>query len=269
MEAAARDAFAHAGDMEREILSRWPGAWTQLDEMRARPPAEWPQWCLLPMAATAAYLSAAAPGFPPPPIAAVHALYTWRFARSVWLFEGHLAGQLLDQVPDAVPSTAELAALPEWCVYMAGFSLEWPGAGLWAHLESDANTGRPELRLLLDPGGGLDDMTAVPVYLDRPSLTEAIADFRATALATFAAPGSHPQAGQNVRHAALDAAVAGMADRIDAYISLIAYLLRPEADITLAGRPGVTPQRPRRPARNRRVWHIGYTSRASGPEPSR
>ena len=262
METAARDAFGHAGDLEREILSRWPDAWTTLDQLRAGP-LEWPQWCLLPMGATAAYLSEAAPRFPPPPIAAVHALYTWRFARSVWLVEPHLAQRLLAQVPDAVPAVGEMARLPEWCVYIAGADPEWPGAGLWVHLESDDNTGRPELRLLLDPGGGLGDVTPVPVYLDRPTLTEALADFRATALATPGTPGG-PRTGQDVRHAALDAAAAQMADRIDAYIGLVAYLLRPEADIALAGRPGVTPVRPSRPVRERRVWHIGYADGGPG-----
>ena len=36
---------------------------------------------------------------------------------------------------------------PEWCVYIAAAHPEWPGHGLWAHLEHDVNTGRPELRL--------------------------------------------------------------------------------------------------------------------------
>lgn len=252
MDRAVREAFAHAESLEREVLRRWPGAWQVLDELRDRPGLDWPRdWCLLPMAATATWLRDAGPVFPPPPVAAVHALYLWRFSRSVWRFNRHLMARLLDQVPDAAPDAGRLSGLPEWCVYVTDAHPEWPGSGLWIHLEHDFDTGRPELRLLLDPGGGLDDMTAVPVYLDRDTVTEALADYRATAIANAARPW------QDVRGGELDASVADFADKVDAYVGIAGYLARPEADIRPVGRPGAEPVRPRRPVKGRREWMVG------------
>jgi hypothetical protein len=37
------------------------------------------------------------------PVGAVHALYLWRFARSVWLLDDGLRQRLRDQVLDALP----------------------------------------------------------------------------------------------------------------------------------------------------------------------
>jgi hypothetical protein len=89
---------------------------------------------------------------PPGPNAAMAALYAWRFSRSVYLFHPDLAGQLISKVPDDLTGVDTFAGLPQWCAYILVADPEWPGAGLWAHLEHDMNTGRPELRLLLDTG---------------------------------------------------------------------------------------------------------------------
>lgn len=252
--AVARDAHRHADALERELLARHPDVWHNMDRLRADPPGRWPRWCLVPMAASIASL--AGPGHRHgdglvPHIAQASALYAWRFARSVWVVEPALMGRLLAQVPDTL-GVDELAGLPEWCVYVAGGHPEWPGSGLWIHLEHDYGTGRPELRLMLDLGGGLDDLLPIPVYLDRPSVTEALADMRATARASLR------RAGANVRGGDLDAGVAFFADRVDAYLSVAAYLARPEADVRSADRPGVRPVRPRSPVRGRSTWLVGY-----------
>lgn len=250
LKTAARAAHNRAADLERQILRRWPLAWVHMDHVRADPPAPWPDWCLLPMAGAAAV---AGGGFPPGPVAVVSALYAWRYSRSVWLIEPGLTERLLTQIPDTV-GVGDLATLPEWCVYIAGDHPEFPGAGLWMHLEYDVNTGRPELRLLLDPTGdtALDELDPIPVYLDRPTITEALADYRATSLASL------HRSGANVRGGELDASVGNLADRVDAYLGIAAYLCRPEADIRALGAPGLRPVKPRSPVRGRSTWLVGY-----------
>ncbi|WP_432983069.1 hypothetical protein [Dactylosporangium sp. CA-233914] len=243
--AVARDAFRHADALEREVLQRFPDAWRQMDAWRQQPPVVWPQWCLLPMAASTAVAlqGRSSVGFgvaARAPVAQVAALYAWRYSRAVYLVEPGLLHRLLSTVPDAL-TLDDVVGLPSWCVYVPGGHPEFPGQGLWAHLEHDAKTGRPELRLILDAGGGLEAMLPIPVYLDRPSVTEALADFRATALAT--ADGQRPTLdGADVRGAAADATV--------------------EADIVDAIRPGVGPgPRRTRIARDRQVWAVGYSTR--------
>ncbi|GAA0918041.1 hypothetical protein [Virgisporangium aurantiacum] len=127
----------------------------------------------------------------------------------MWIAEPGLTHRLLTQVPDPV-SLGDLTGLPEWCVYLiaanptdgdgADIDTVAASAGLWIHLEHDINTGRPELRLLIDPGAGIGDMTALPVYLDRDTVTEALTDMVATARATLDNSGILP--GLDVRAAA-------------------------------------------------------------------
>jgi hypothetical protein len=250
----ARAALERADQLTAEVLRRWPNAWSDMDRIRTNPPQPWPDWCLLPMAAAGAVatsgMNLSRPPIPPPPIAAISALYAWRFARSVWLVEPVLTRRLLTQIPDALDLDL-VAGLPEWCVYIA---VPDSTAGVMLHLESDANTGRPELRILIDLGeGGLGDLLPFPVYLDRPNLTDALADMRETAIVT--AGGS---VGANVQGAMPDAAVAAMAENLDGYVGLAAYLSRPEADIQ-GDRHGVRPVRARGPVRDKTVWRVGYS----------
>jgi hypothetical protein len=260
---AASQAHARGLDLERQLLARYPRAWEQMDRLRADPPAGWPDWCLLPMAAAEAVTSAQPGGSAAgrhPPIAHLSALYAWRFARSVYLIEPGLRDRLMGRVPDHVVGPGAFAGLPEWCVFIADAHPEFPGSGVWAHLESDANTGRPELRLLFDPAGTGDvgALVPVPVYLDRPDITEAAADFRATAAATI--QEGQLVTGADVRDAGLDAATATIADWLDTWISVLLYLSRPRADIVRAGRAGARPARPLSPMREQQVWLVGYSA---------
>jgi hypothetical protein len=47
---------------------------------------------------------------------------------------------------------------------------------VFVHLERDANTGRPELRLLVDVNGTWNRLLPIPAYLNRPDLGSALAD---------------------------------------------------------------------------------------------
>lgn len=257
---AADRAFRRAEDLQREILDRYPDAWARLDRFLTDPPMEWPSWCLLPMAGAAA-VATDGTSLPwrlsgtPPPIAALHTLWAWRYSRSVWLFREDLAERLLTQVPDVI-GLDDLTGLPEWCVYIAAGDTD-RHFGMFAHLECDMNSGRPELRLLFDLGGPVEGLVGLPVYLDRPTVTEALADARATATAMVDRAGRVAQ-GLDVRGAHADAAVAAMADQVDGYMAMLAYLARPEADVRCADRAWVTPVKPRRPMRDRHVWIVGH-----------
>ena len=248
----ARAAHARAAYWERQVLARVPDAWTCLDEKRrdGRREVDWPDWCLLPMAAPAALVQERF--LPPNWVAVLAALYAWQHSRSVWLVKPTLSTRLLEQVPDAI-GIDDLATLPEWCIYLP---TELPEhGGLWIHLEYDVATGRPELRLLLDTGGStVEGLLPVTVYLDRPTLTEALADWRATTGALIAA-GLRP--GLDIHGGELDAGVARLADHLDGYVSIARYLARPEADIVCLDRPGLTPKRPRRRVRDRQAWWVG------------
>ncbi|MDL4813124.1 hypothetical protein [Actinomadura opuntiae] len=252
-ERIAREAFAHADALTGEVERAFPRAWELMDHMRTNPPMQWPDWCLLPMGAADVVTGRNPAGAKSHTIAQVSALYNWRFARSVWIFEPALMSRFLTQVPDTI-TLDDLTTLPEWCVFIAGSHPEYPGSGLWAHLEYDTNTGRPELRLLLDLG---ETPLPIPVYLDRGSVTEALADYRATVQASIGRTGA------NVHGGSLDASVARLAKGIDAYLGILAYLARPEADIVHASRGGARPVKPRRPKRDRDIWLVGYTGTAT------
>jgi hypothetical protein len=125
--------------------------------------------------------------------------------------------------------------------------------------EPPVNTGRPELRLLLD--AVVSAPVEIPVYLDRGSVTEALADDAATTRAT-GLPGERLRPGQDVRGGELTAEAAVLSEKVDVWIALLSYLCRPEADITELGRPGVRPSgRARQARRGRTAWLVGYSGR--------
>src|SRR5690606_31193489 len=106
-------------------------------------------------------------------------------------------------------------------------------------------------RLLLDFADGAP--MPIPVYLDRGSVTEAIGDAVATAMQTLQTGST----GADVRGGDLSVAHAAFAERVDAYLSVVAYLSRPEADIVHAQRPGARPVKPRKPKKDNDVWLVG------------
>lgn len=254
----AREAFARAERMDRDLLRRFPRAWDEMDRMRTHPPQPWPDWCLVPMAAATAVGTEFAPmetlrvQIEQPPIAQIAAAYAWRYSRSVYLVHPHLRERLVGTVPD-LPDLELLAGMPDWCLYLPEALSD--GADLWAHLEHDINTGRPELRLMVFWGGR---HYPIPVYLDRATVTEAVADFLATARATGDV-GERYRTGRDVHGGALDPVIGQIADEVDSMIALVSYLCRPEADIQELGRPGVSPPpRARRARSGRTTWLVGY-----------
>jgi transcriptional regulator with XRE-family HTH domain len=244
-------AFDRAEMLEREVHTRWPYAFAELDWLQANPVGHWPAWCLLPSAAAALVLGEARVDGPVP-VAAVEAIHTWRYARSTYIFDPKLASRLLHEGVAELGGLDAFVGLPERCAYIAGGQAGWPGAGLLAHLAYNSAAGRPELRLVLDLGeGGLDQLTPITVYLDRNTLTEALADQRA---AWFRGRDVNPGAGP------LDATIARLADTLDGLLALVAHLARAEvapANATDQAEGTGRPVRGSRPVIGRRVWWVG------------
>lgn len=169
----------------------YPEAWHRVDEMRRERGhglPSWPDWCYIPITGTMAIvaddarISVMDMGrlYPQrvPDAARLAALGAWRMTQGIYRFD--------PAVYDAVRSTPVtgdiphqvLYRLPEWCVYIEtpGLTLgAAPMAGAWAHLEHDINTGRAELRLLIDTDERAGQaLTPALLHLGPWSLAESI-----------------------------------------------------------------------------------------------
>lgn len=231
----------------------YPTAWRQADRFRADRgksglPA-WPPWCYLPMAAWYAIVSEGQLPLPLEKVADVSrlaALGAWRVTQGVYRFD-----PTLYEAVSSTPLIGDLPAeilyrLPEWCVY-----IETPGmldaqlCGVFAHLEWDANTGRHELRLLLDHEDGLIPM---PVHIGAWPLEEAMR--RVAAVAASEGGRAAPS-------------MDGIASEIAPLLSLLLYLCSEAADYGGGGRPAnpraVKTAKGLRlfPPSGPRVWDVG------------
>ena len=157
----------------------YPGAWRTFDEFRAdrgKDLPDWPEWCFAPMATSYAIVSKGNGRLTPAIVGDVGrlaALAAWRTTQGIYRFDPELYAALIN-----TPLTAELPVevlfrLPEWCVYIETPGMTWGNAtlhGFFAHLESDANTGHVELRLLIDCS---DALLPIPLHVGKWSLAEA------------------------------------------------------------------------------------------------
>ncbi|MFJ7004235.1 hypothetical protein ACIQWY_30020 [Streptomyces albidoflavus] len=183
----------------KEVHERYPnmlGFLHQMAKEKGGPRGgEWPDWCWLPMAAAVSgiaemtgpmapfgdMMKVAADG------ARVTALATWRLTKGVYrLDHDRLAAKSVDRIWEArgVPANLRidkkrfLNGLPQHCVYVVlptpPHPLEHPiPLGVFIHLEHDLNSGRPELRFLIDHDGTWEGLEPVWVALDRPTLEAA------------------------------------------------------------------------------------------------
>jgi hypothetical protein len=270
------DAVRRADALLAQFRRRWPDALAEIGGMqisRGDGSVAWPDWCWVPMAAVHAYVDAH--GGSGVEIGRVAAMAAWRLGRGVYEVDDAATVQALDRMAawtggDAgrwasvpVPPAEDLV-LPEWAVYLAvppSTAAEVPGAplGVFVHLEHDANTARPELRLVLDTDGQWDGLVPVPVYLDRPTLGRALADVQAVAAAVVAgAAGPDVQA---LAGAGPVAAVGGLLAY--AVWPLLLATIDPAGAIHAPGLPGETPRpaatREGRwwPAKVTRLWRVG------------
>lgn len=242
----------------------YPGAWRRCDVFRAgrgRDLPNWPDWCYLPLSAWYAIVSADAGVDRLTPTLAgdvgrLGAIGTWRLTQGVYRFDPALFADLIGTpVAGDLPHEI-LYRLPEWCVY-----LETPGMmldgqtlyGFFAHLEHDVNTGRLELRLLLD---GEADLRPIPLHLGAWTLGESIA--RMADVSRIHALGAG---------VAIPAGFAGeVRGQVEPLVSLLLYLCSRNAEIGDGSRiPGnPAPVRTKRgwrlfPADQVRTWDVGVS----------
>jgi hypothetical protein len=195
---AADAALARYDTHLRDLRRRYPTALIalrQFAERRGDPAlADWPDWCWVPMAGSVAVVTSAQG--PPADIARVAALAAWRLGRGVYVLDEDVTVDAVATVHQrqTIPADQILNGLPEFCCYVVlpevpvrhPSGAAAPPKGLYVHLESDANTRRPELRLLLDRDGSWEGLLSVIIYLDRATLTTSAADVLAQARASLA-----------------------------------------------------------------------------------
>ncbi|MBF0140060.1 MAG: hypothetical protein HQL74_07255 [Magnetococcales bacterium] len=244
-----------------ELAKTFPTAWKELENFHLNNGRDglpsWPKWCFAPLAAGVAVASQSH-AIPAAEMVAsiIVGVGTWRMTKGIYSVDPAVRQALM-----STPLTGALPIdifyhLPEWCVYIEipdhpvmGMSLQ--GAYVW--LEWDANTGRHELRLLLD-GDELIPMVLhlIPGATIEECLQAAVDVALSNAMARGLEAGFHLQE---------------ITDTISPILSLVMYLCSDEPDVVYrpepAARPGnPTPRKIKKgmkifAAENPRVWDVG------------
>lgn len=172
---------------EAQMDEGFPGCWGALDAAREDPRGQerWPAWCILPTAEVDRVLSAE-DDLPDDVVTVmvpqVAGMYAWRQARTVYRVPPQVATAFMDAAQALEDERAESLSLAAFS-HLAGPGayIAWPGKpaklyGSFVHLDWEPATGRPQLRLLLDLDrfGPVEAMVAVRLFLDHPSLAEAL-----------------------------------------------------------------------------------------------
>jgi hypothetical protein len=246
-----------------EVGHLYPDAWKIIDLCRSgrgEKLPDWPQWCFCP-AAAACEIVALKAGTRDlmrhievmPHIAYISALAAWRVTKGIYHFDKTLQDALVSTPLEGDIPHQVLFRLPEWCVY-----IETPGVmyidsqlfGFFAHLESDAKTGRIELRLLTDTAKGL---FPIPLHLGAWSLTESVQRYFDECYKC-----GMPQ---DVLHVETSRNMAGL---VSPLVSLLLYLCSQNAEIGDGSRAPHNPE-PKKTKRGTRifqadqptVWDVG------------
>ncbi|MEX0746184.1 MAG: hypothetical protein WD118_11330 [Phycisphaeraceae bacterium] len=240
----------------------YPGAWRRIDHFRAHKGREfpdWPDWCFVPIAATYGIVADDA-GVDGSVLALTHperlgdparlaAMATWRITQGIYRFDPALYASVIDTPVERDLPCDVLYRLPEWCVYVETPDLTWMDSqlyGFWAHLEYDINTGRHELRLLMDSEA---DLTPLPLHLGNWSLSEALERVRHEAVRQSLDKGLSRLAG---RMSGADDAPAEVADQLAPLLSLLLYLCSQPDEIGGGERVPGNP----RPKRTKQGWRL-------------
>lgn len=242
----------------------YPDAWRHVDTLRADRGTDglpdWPDWCFLPMGGWYSIVSADA-GVDRlsldliPDVARLTALGAWRYTQGIYRLDPDLFTAVAGTVPKGAMPTDVLQRLPEWSLYIETPGIQWLGSdlfGFFASLEWDANTGRSELRLLLDTE---DNLTGIALHLGNWTITEAVDRF----------VGEAQKQGQ-IAGIKLDVPTAGVVDIASAVyplISLLLYVCSNGVDYPDTYRPArAKPTRTKKgwrlfPAAKPHVWRLG------------
>lgn len=241
-----------------EIARRYPGAWLQVDSFRADRGVdlpEWPDWCFLPIAGYYAIVSGGGESRIGErgriaDVGRLAALGAWRVTQGIYRFDPALYTALVETPVSGDLPHEVLHRMPEWCVYLETPDLEWGGAqlhGAFAHLEWDANTGREELRFVMDTSAGLEP---VILHLGKWTIDEAVDRMVAEAKRNANAAQSD----------AIDARPLGVRESIEPVVSLLLYVCSANADLEQPPQP--QPKRTKTgwrlfPADKPTVWPVG------------
>jgi len=234
----------------------YPGAWKLVEEFRRDKGVDlpdWPAWCFLPMSGFYAIVSADA-GVNTLPlqlvgdVARLSAIGTWRYTQGIYRFDDTAAAALSTTLLHGEMPVDVFMRLPEWCVYIEAQGLQWDGQavyGYWCHLEWDANTGRRELRLLLDTDS---ELLPLILHLGSWTVTEAIDRFaveakRQATAAGIAQPATPPSGVEDI------------SAQIQPFLALVLYICSDEPEIDDPEYPSEKPARPR-PKKTKRGWRL-------------
>lgn len=163
----------------KEYSGAWSKATDLIRDKGKNGLPDWPTWCFLPMAGSYAVVSSelGVPRISLPYIGDVArhaALCAWRVGQGIYRFDPAVFDAVRETpVGGDIPHEL-LYRLPEWAVYIETPGVEADGQplhGAFVHLEHDVNTGRVELRFLLDRETAL---VPVPLHLGPWSLAESI-----------------------------------------------------------------------------------------------
>lgn len=239
------------------VASRlYPGAWRIADALRLEKGKDgfpdWPTWCFLPMGGWFAIVSEDA-GLEQLPVhligdvSRLAALGAWRATQGIYRFDPEIFSSLVATPLAGDLPTDVLLRLPEWCVYVETPGLDYfgdPQEGFFAHLEHDANTGRAELRLLLDLS---EDLVPLVLHLGNWTIREAVSRMADEAMVQGAAHGI-----------AVDApgeALPQMTEAATSLVSLVLYLCSDAPEILSRKYPDSRPGNPS-PVKTKKGWRL-------------
>lgn len=241
---------------------RFPSAWRQYDEFRqdrghAGLP-DWPEWCYCPMAGAYAVVSGGVLNRVSPhligDVARLAALAAWRPTQDIFRFDPGLLSSLLDTPLSGDLPCEVLRRMPTWCVYIETPGRQWGSEamyGFFAHLEYDTNSGREELRLLIDAE---ESLIPIPIHLGPWALDEAVA--RAIDVSRVYAAASGTSLPEGINRDVLETA--------EPLLSALLYLCADDAEIgDGAAKPSIPKaKRTKRgwrlfPADKPTVWDVG------------
>lgn len=234
----------------------YPDVWQQVNKFRlskGKDLPDWPNWCFLPMAATFAIVSGGGnmPFNQVGDVARLAALIAWRYTQGVYRFEPSVYQSISNTIAKGDIPVEVLFRLPEWGLYIETPELD--EYGFFAHLEHDINTGRAELRLLIDSE---DALYPIILHLGDWTVTEAID----RAISEAAKQGEF-----NKHDLPVDMMITHQSAIAHHCISLLLYLCSEQPDIQPIERE--LPARPKAkkvkgdwklfPPKKPKIWHVG------------
>lgn len=260
----------------KAFTARNPGIWKYVEDVRAERGKyfnDWPEWCYLPVSATYTYVlrdslprNLSEELFAAPEVSQkisdaslASALAAWRVGRGYYHFDPDLAAALAETSLEGDLPVELFYRLPEWCVYLdlEGIAPDW-GHGVFVYLESDYDSGVPELRLYFDAE---PVMFCVPLHLTHKSIDGMLAESDALGAANALLSGD-PDVIALHKTAKREFTPRRM-ELLRPVLNLVMYLCDTDAEYKGGGRPSrpamIKTKRGLRlfPAATTRLWEVG------------